>query len=112
MEPVPARPWGRGRVRGGWLGGRAWGLDHEDPGGGDGGDHDRRTVAGHAQLDAPFLTRAGEPGGVLQDLDDLGGWQQDDRPGPAGAFGIGGQHLHAVAGPEPLRHVARVDLNR
>ena len=71
-----------------------------------------RPVAGHAQLDTPFLAGAGEPGGILEDLDDLGGRQQHDRPAPAGALGVGGQHLHAVAGPQPLGHVARVDLDR
>jgi hypothetical protein len=62
--------------------------------------------------DATFLAGGGEPGRVLEDLDDLGGWQQDDRPAPAGALGVGGQHLDAVAWPEALGHVSRVDLDR
>jgi hypothetical protein len=48
----------------------------------------------------------------VNDLDDLGGRQQDDRPAPAGALGVGGQHLHAVPGPQALGHVSRVDLDR
>ena len=102
----------RRRRGGGLVGGLTRGLDHEDPGGGDGGGHHGSTVAWHAELDAAILPGAGEPGRVLEDLDDLGGWQQDDRPAPAGALGVGGQHLHAVAGPQALRHVSRVDLDR
>ena len=94
------------------VGGRPWGLDHEDAGGGDGGGHDRGTVARHAELDAAFLPGAGEPGGVLEDPDDLGARQQHDRPTPAGAVGVGGQHLDAVAGPQALGHVSGVDLDR
>jgi hypothetical protein len=69
-------------------------------------------VPPHAELDAAVLTGAGEPGRVLEDLDDLGGRQQDDRAAPAGALGVSGQHLHAVTGPQALGHVSWVDLDR
>ena len=98
---------GGGRIRAG-----AWGLDDEDPGGGDGGGHGGRAVTRHAELDTSFLAGAGEAGGILEDLDDLGGRQQDGRPAPAGAVGVGSQHLDGVAGPQSLGHVARLDLER
>ncbi|MFL6294918.1 MAG: hypothetical protein ACJ75M_03545 [Actinomycetes bacterium] len=65
-----------------------------------------------SELDAPLLSGGGEPSRVLEDLHHLGGRQQEDRPAPAGALGVGGQHLHAVAGPQAPGHVSRVDLDR
>src|SRR4029453_19674166 len=59
------------RPGGGRTGAGAWGLDDEDPGGGDGGGHGGRAVTRHAELDTSFLAGAGEAGGILEDLDDL-----------------------------------------
>jgi hypothetical protein len=63
-------------------------------------------------LHASFLAGAREPGRVLEDLDDFGRRKQDDRAPPAGALGVGGEHLHPVARPQALGHVARVHLDR
>lgn len=115
QAPLPVRcvRFHRGRRRTqGLPGGWAWGFDDEDPGGGDGRHHQWSSVAGHAELDASLLAGASEAGGILEDPHDFGGWEQDDRPAPAGALGVGGEDLHAVARPQPLGHVALVDLDR
>jgi hypothetical protein len=51
---------------------------------------------------------AGEPAGVLEDGEDLGGGQEDLGAAAAGAFGPGGEHLDLVAGSQALWQVAGV----
>jgi hypothetical protein len=82
---LPGLAW-RDRPCGRLSGGRARCLDHEDPGRGD----DRGLVAGHTQLDAPFLAGAGEPRGVLE--------HPDDHEIPSGQVTGGRVHRHQPVG--------------